>query len=206
MGTSCKDYNNFSHGTGKGKKYNLGTDWRTDMKTDTIITFDYPLNFNSHVSIICKKAAKQINVILRLSKYLYTEIKLLIFKSFIRSNFSYCPLVWHFCSKTSTDKMEKLQYRALRLVFSDFDSSYEDLLTKANMPTLQLDRTRIIAREVFKILNGLSPSYIQDLVTLKSTNYSFRYQNLLEQPRVNIYRYGKNSFRFDVTATGSDVG
>ena len=176
------------------------------MKTDTIITFDYPLNFNSHVSIICKKAAKQINVILRLSKYLYTEIKLLIFKSFIRSNFSYCPLVWHFCSKTSTDKMEKLQYRALRLVFSDFDSSYEDLLTKANMPTLQLDRTRIIAREVFKILNGLSPSYIQDLVTLKSTNYSFRYQNLLEQPRVNIYRYGKKSFRFDVTATGSDVG
>ena len=89
--------------------------------------------------------------------------------------------------------MEKLQYRALRLVFSYFDSSYEDLLTKANMPTLQLDRTRILAREVFKILNGLSPSYIQDLVTLKRTHYSFGYQNLLEQPRVNTDRYGKKS-------------
>ena len=82
---------------------------------------------------------------------------------FIMSNFSYCPLVWHFCSKTSTDKMEKkkLQYRARRVVFIDFDSSYlgpnilgpssyADLLTKANMSTLQLDRTRILAREVFK--------------------------------------------------------
>ena len=77
------------------------------------------------------------------------------------------------------------------------DSSYEALLTKANMPTLKLDRTRILAREVFKILNGLSPSYIQYLVTLKSTNYSFRYQNLLEQPRVNTDRYGKKSFRFE---------
>ena len=42
------------------------------------VTFDYLLNFNSHVSNICKKAAKQINALLRLSKYLNTEIKLLI--------------------------------------------------------------------------------------------------------------------------------
>ena len=93
--------------------------------------------------------------------------------------------------------MEKLQYRAPRLVFSDFVSSYEDLLTKANMPTLQLDRTRILAREVFRILNSLSSSYIQDLVILKSTNYSFRNQNLLEQPRVNTESYGKKSSRFE---------
>ena len=79
------------------------------------------LNFDLHISDICKKAAR----------HLSTETKLLIYKSFIRSNFSYCPLVWHFYSKSSTDKMEKkLQYRALRLVYSDFISSYEDLLKR----------------------------------------------------------------------------
>ena len=92
------------------------------------VTIDYMLNFDLHISDICKKAAKQINVLSRLSQYLTTETKLLIYKSFVRSNFGYCPVVWHFCSKTSTDKMEKLQYRALRLVYSDFDSSYESLL------------------------------------------------------------------------------
>ena len=86
------------------------------------------LNFELHVSNICKRAAKQINVLCKLSHYLNIETKLLIYKSFIRSNFSYCPLVWHFWSKTSTDKMEKLQYRALRLVYNDFDRSYEDLI------------------------------------------------------------------------------
>ena len=91
------------------------------------------LNFDLHISDICKKGARQINVLCRLSRYLSTETKLLIYKSFVRSNFSYCPVVWHFCFKSSTDKMENLQYRALRLIYSDFISSYEDLLKKANM-------------------------------------------------------------------------
>ena len=53
----------------------------------------------------------------------------------------------------------KLQYRALRLVYSDFDSSYEELLKRANMNTLKLTRIRKIALETFKILNNLSPSF-----------------------------------------------
>ena len=161
------------------------------------VTIDYMLNFDLHISDICKKAARQINILCRLSRYLSTETKLLIYKSFVRSNFSYCPVVWHFCSKLSTDKMEKLQYRALRLVYSDFISSYEDLLKKANMNTLQMTRIRKIAIETFKILNNLSPSYILDLVKFKNTNYSFRYQNLAELPRVNTESYGRKSFRYE---------
>ena len=133
------------------------------------------LNFDLHISDICKKAARQINVLCRLNRYLSTETKLLIYKSFVRSNFSYCPVVWHFCSKSSTDK----RYRALRLVYNDFISSYEDLLKKANMNTLQITRIRKIAIETIKILNNMSPSYILDLVKFKNTNYSFRYQILL---------------------------
>ena len=79
------------------------------------VTFDYMLNFEAHIANICKKTARQINVLLRLSNVLNQETKILIYKSFIYSNFNYCPLVWHFCSKASTDKLEKLQYRAVRL-------------------------------------------------------------------------------------------
>ena len=91
--------------------------------------------------------------------------------------------------------MEKLQYRALRLVYNDFISSYEDLLKKANMNTLQITRIRKINIETFKILNNLSSSYILDLVKFKNTSYSFRYQNLAELPRVNTESYGRKSFR-----------
>ena len=41
------------------------------------------LNFDLHISDICKKAARQINVLCRLSRYLSTETKQLIYKSFV---------------------------------------------------------------------------------------------------------------------------
>ena len=71
------------------------------------VAIDYLLNFDLYVSNICKKAARQINVLLRLSKFLTIETKILIYKSFIRSSFNFCRLVWHFCSKNSSAKMEK---------------------------------------------------------------------------------------------------
>ena len=64
------------------------------------------------------------------------------------------------------------------------------------MNTLQITRIRKIAIETFKILNNMSPSYILDLVKFKNTNYSFRYQNLAELPRVNTESYGRKSFRY----------
>ena len=109
------------------------------------VTIDYLLNFDLHVPSICTKAGRQINVLERLRKFLTIETKILIDKSFIRSSFNFCPLVWHFCSKTSSAKMEKLQYKALRLVFNDFDSSNETLLERVDMPTLHISRNRLIA-------------------------------------------------------------
>ena len=102
---------------------------------------------------------------------------LLIFKSFIQSNFNYCPLVWHFCSKANTEKLEKLQYRALKIVFNDYISSYESLLSKVNLPTLHMNRLRCIATETYKCINNMSPEYLRDLVEVKQSKYSFRYEN-----------------------------
>ena len=155
------------------------------------------LNFEAHIANICKKAARQINVLLSLSNVLNQETKILIYKSFIYSNFNYCPLVWHFCSNASTDKLEKMQYIAVRLVFNDFTSSYDDLLTKANMPTLHISRIRTIAIEAFKILYKMSPKYLHDLVSFKNTNIFFRYENLVDVPSVRTSRYGKATFRFE---------
>ena len=162
------------------------------------VEIDSLLNFDKHVTDICKKVAKQINVLSRLSKFLNQDTRILIYKCFIKSNFNYCPLVWHFCSKQNTEKMEKLQFRALKFVYNDFNSSYKDLLDRINMPTLYIGRIKQIATEVFKCLNNISPKYIQELVSKRSTDhYSFRYVNSIDIPRVNTATYGKKSFRFE---------
>ena len=161
------------------------------------IEIDYMLNFDTQVSHICQKAARQLNVLQRLSKFLSDKTRLIIFKSFIQSNFNYCPIVWHFCSKSNSEKLEKLQFRALRIVFNDYEASYENLLSRVNMTTLHLNRMKNIAIETYKCLNSLSPEYIRDLVNYKSSNYNFRYENMAEIPTVRTTRYGKNSFRFE---------
>ena len=89
------------------------------------VELDYQLNFNDQVSRICQKVSTQLNVLQRISKFLTEDTRLLVFKSFIRSNFSYCPIVWHFCSKTNTEKLEKLQYIGLKIVFNAYEASYE---------------------------------------------------------------------------------
>ena len=69
------------------------------------IEIDYQLNFDAHVSSICRKASQQLNVLKRLGSLLNRLSKLTIFHSFILSNFNFCPLAWHFC--TEKDYLKK---------------------------------------------------------------------------------------------------
>ena len=104
-------------------------------------------------------------------------------------------MAWHFCSKTSTNKMEKIQERALRFIYDDQDSSYEELLHKANLPSLEIRRLRTMAIECFKIIHDLSPPCLSNLVSRRESTYSFRYTNILDIPRVRTVTYGKKSFK-----------
>ncbi len=85
------------------------------------LLFDAGLSFKNHISLLCQKADK--HVMSRLSKHLGTEAKLLLFKTFGLSHFNFCPLVWHHCNQDDIIKMEKVQFRALRFVYSDFNES-----------------------------------------------------------------------------------
>ena len=70
-----------------------------------IVELDCQLNFNKQVSRLCQKVARQLNMLQRISKFLSEETMLLVFKSFLRSNFNYCPIIWHFCSNVNTVKL-----------------------------------------------------------------------------------------------------
>ena len=56
-----------------------------------------------------------------------------------------------------------------------------------------------MAGEVFKILNKISPVYMQDLVIEKITNYDFRFKKQVTVPQVRSTKYGMKSFRYEAT-------
>jgi hypothetical protein len=58
-------------------------------------------------------------------------------------------LAWHFCTEKNSKKIEKVQERAFRFVYEDYNSSYDNLLKKAKVPSLQIRRMRTMALETF---------------------------------------------------------
>ena len=104
------------------------------------VTLDDTLNFKSYVTDICNRASRQINSIKRFAKYPKIERRLSVYNISIQSNCSYCPLAWIFCGRKKSNKLEKLQERALRIVFDDFSTSYEILYERANTLPLSFYR------------------------------------------------------------------
>ena len=172
-----------------------------DVKcSDTVkllgINIDRKLVFDKHVSSICAKASHQINAIMRLSNKLDTEVKVQMFFSFIKSTISYCPVVWMFCGNKHIRKLEKLQYRALKFVYNDFESSYSVLLNKSGTLSVNGYLKYMICIEVYKCVNDLSPQYLCELFSKKDQVYDMRDYNKLNVARFNTITYGKNSFSY----------
>ena len=161
---------------------------------DKNFTFDY------HISELTRKAGMQLNCLKRIAHSLKDDIKLLLYKSFVLSNFNYCPIVWHHCGVMNSKKLEKIQYRALKFIFNDYSSTYDALLKKAKIPTLEVNRLCVMAIEVYKIYNKLCPSFVTKLLPTKTLRYNLRSGKTFSVCHKRTTKYGLNSFKhFGVT-------
>ena len=81
---------------------------------------------------MCRKAGQKLSALSRISPYLETDKKELLFKSMVKSQFSYCPLVWMLCSRNADSLVNEIQERSLRLITNDKNSTLEHLLLASN--------------------------------------------------------------------------
>ena len=157
------------------------------------IRIDQRLSFTSHISNICKKAAKQLNALKQLGSYLSFPQRKVLAQSFTVSNFNYCPTIWHFCSPNDLHRMEKINEHGLLFVCNDYTSIYSNVLDKAETCTLELRRIRFICTEIYKLLNQIGPLYMSNLITPRQSHYSSRSPSDLFVPRANETTYGLKS-------------
>lgn len=160
------------------------------------VTIDEKLKFSQHIKSLCNKAARQLNAFKRISKNLNTSEREVVYNSFIKSIFNYCPLIWHFCNKADYDKIEKINERALRLVYTDYKKSYKELLLRSNTLSMRKLRMLNFAIELYKIKNGLSVSNLVIFDKPKQVPYNLRQNQQNVVPEVNTSHYGLQSFRY----------
>ena len=96
------------------------------------VTIDKNLNFKSHVSNLCKRASQKLHALARVSAFMNPDKLRLLMNSFIKSQFSYCPLIWMFHDRALNAKVNKIQERALRIVYKNSHADYETLLKLDN--------------------------------------------------------------------------
>ena len=116
------------------------------------INIDNKTSFDEHVSLLCKKASNQLNTISRLQRYLGFKEKKVFINSFVSTNLNYCSLIWRFCWDNSVRKIEQIQAKVLRILYSD----YKTLLDKSAKCTVKAKRHKTLGSEVFKTVTNLN--------------------------------------------------
>ena len=123
-----------------------------------------------------------------------------IYHGLVQSHFDYCSVVWGNCAKTLSDKLQRLQNRAVRVLTNTcYDADANQLLKELGWENLETRRQKLKAEMVYKSLNGLAPNYLSSRFIQRSdviTAYNLRDSDgklAIPLPRTNYY---KNSFGY----------
>ena len=100
-------------------------------------------------------------------------------------------------SRTINNKINCLHERALRIVYSDFKSSFEGLLIKGNSFSRHEKNIQSLAIETDKFLNELSPSFMNNVFHKNTSNsYNLRNHKELYSRNSKTVRYGTETVSY----------
>ena len=125
------------------------------------------------------------NALCRVTDYMSLEKRRIITKTFVESQFNYCPLIWMLHSRTLNNKIKHLRKRALRTIQSDHKSSFNSLLEKDGSFSIHHRNIESLAIEIYKFLHGLSSTIMGDIIKLN--------RPLTCNLKKDLELYGRNS-------------
>ena len=152
---------------------------------------DSELKFEEHINKICNIVNKKLNALHRIGSHMSLDKEKMLLRAFNESQFSYCSLIWMFHSRTLNSKINRLHEKALRIVYGDYKSKFDDLLEKDSSFSIHHRNTQTLAVEIFKFLNRLSPQIMNEVFQIKSTApYYLRDKNKLYSRNPKTVGYG----------------
>ena len=160
------------------------------------VDIDHNLDFSKHVEALLKKGNQKLHALMRISKYLTQDKLRLIMKTFIESQFNYCPLIWMCHSRSLNTKINKLHERALRVVYKDDNLTFEQLLEKDNSVTIHDRNLRKLAIEMYKVKNNLSPIPVQEIFKPEDNTQNLRSGKDWDMPKVRTVNKGLETIRY----------
>ena len=98
--------------------------------------------------------------------------------TYILPYFLYCPLIWMFCRKKEINLINKVHKRALKTVYNDSTSSFDELLLLDNSVCFHKRHLQMLMLEVFKVAGR---------VQLHQHNFVFRNVISVFSNHIHVY-------------------
>ena len=120
-----------------------------------------------------------------------TEKRRSLFKYFVVSQFSYCPVVWMFHTKELNNQISSLNEKALRLTYQNRNSSFDELLKLDKSVSIHYRNLQYLLTEKYKVKMGLSPSIMNDSLTLnQNAFYNLRSGVTVTRRNIRTNKFG----------------
>ena len=164
--------------------------WESNDEKLLGVIIDDNLNFNKHITNLCKKANRKISALIRVARYLTIKQRRELMNSFITSHFSYSSLVWMFHTKELNNMINEVHERSLRVVYGSDSAllTFEDLLEKDHSCTIHHINIQSLALEMYKCYTNIAPLILSNLFP-KTERGFFR-------PSVRTVFMGQQSLRY----------
>ena len=158
------------------------------------VTFQANGKWSTHIDNIIHTAGKQLNVLRKVKYQLKRENLSKLYTVFIRPVLEYASEVWSNCSECDSNRLERVQLQAARIVTGlPIYASKAALYFETGWEPLESRRKRKCLCQMYNIVNNKSPGYLQSLMppTVANTiGYDLRNSANITVPytRLNIYQ------------------
>ena len=123
------------------------------------------------------------------------EQRKLIISAFVTSQFSYCPLVCMFHSRTLNNRINRIHERALRIIYQDYQLPFEELLSKDKSVTIHQRNLRILVTELYKAKMGFGPEIMSEVFNFIDSPYNLRNEKLASR-NIHTVKYGSETLSY----------
>ena len=127
------------------------------------VQVDETLSWEAHISEVIGKVAKVLAALRRLRPICPQSTLVTIYKLLILLHLYYFSAVWSCIGNGLSQKLEKLQNRAARIITgSSWDASSAPILHALKWDSLADRRAKQLKSLMFKTVNNLVPEYLSD--------------------------------------------
>ena len=117
-------------------------------------------------------------------------------KTFIQSQFNYCPLTWMFHNRTLNNEINRLHERSLRIVYINDNLTFQELLGIDNSITIHQKNLQRLATEMDKVKSNIAPLPMHELFTEQISEHDLRNKRCWGIPKVRAVGYGTETITY----------